>query len=91
MSDEELKAGIVASLADAWIETGRLVARYCLRRSRPSRTRGLKRFLTSPPRTGRSVASLADAWIETGFCMSRHSAGVVASLADAWIETLKKY
>ena len=56
---------LVASLAEAWIETSDTVCPMYCSRSPPSRRRGLKPGKHYAEKTRKEVASLAEAWIET--------------------------
>jgi len=82
-------AGVdVASLAEAWIETGAAPWRGSSTiMSPPSRRRGSKRRARARIRSPMGVASLAEAWIETSLMCRPLGGRRVASLAEAWIET----
>ena len=60
-----LEGDMVASRADAWIETEGIEMYEVQQGSRPARTRGLKPGLADRLKGLAAVASRADAWIET--------------------------
>ena len=78
---------MVASRADAWIETCLLCRLNGGDQSRPARTRGLKLNMDAHKAYIEDVASRADAWIETATWYDALANYAVASRADAWIET----
>ncbi len=90
---KHLTAGIVASRAEAWIETmpegGRFRSARCgSGGSPPARRRGLKRDANRTLTRPAPVASRAEAWIETAWRLRPNIWASVASRAEAWIETL---
>ena len=78
----------VAPLAGAWVETCKM--RDSIRassKSRPSRARGLKRYVGHDPAQVINVAPLAGAWVETAIDLICNADYCVAPLAGAWVET----
>ena len=77
---------VVASHADAWIEIIKKSLLDELKKSHPTRMRGLKLVLVYITESSSPVASHADAWIEIPGNGRDPITSPVASHADAWIE-----
>ena len=79
----------VAPLAGAWIEIAALIKTGTpIRKSLPSRERGLKFRLLPQISASRVVAPLAGAWIEICLTGQHKKRNSVAPLAGAWIEII---
>ena len=78
---------LVASRAEAWIETIQIRSDWHDIGSPPARRRGLKPKYDTTPQGISTVASRAEAWIETDIEYPLPAVHGVASRAEAWIET----
>ena len=76
----------VAPFTGAWIEIPILSADRGLRRSHPSRVRGLKYYRMQLQGRRHLVAPFTGAWIEIRGTMRRTSCNTVAPFTGAWIE-----